>query len=110
MIFLFGFRRRVTRLGTLFMMCALCHTPAAQVLTKVRRYFTVFFIPVIPLGTTYALTCTMCGRASQIAPRVAGRYAAAVAAQGAPIPADSCDRPAAAAPEIAPPDQAPAAP
>jgi hypothetical protein len=31
-----------------------------------RRYFTLFFIPVIPLGTTYVMTCTMCGQSTKI--------------------------------------------
>jgi zinc-ribbon family len=110
MIILFGFRRRVARLGTIFMMCGLCHSPAAQALTRARRYFTVFFIPVIPLGTKYALTCTMCGRSSEISPEVAGRYVATAAAQAAPIPTDSSDLPAPPAIEAASSDQDPAAP
>ena len=78
MIILFGFRRRATRLATIFVMCAYCHTPAAHALTRTRKYFTVFFIPVIPLGTKYFTTCTMCGRATQITKEGADQYLAAV--------------------------------
>jgi hypothetical protein len=85
MIILFGFRRRATRLATIFVMCAYCHTPAAHVLTRTRRYFTLFFIPVIPLGTKYITTCTMCGHATQITKEGADQYLASVA-QSAPAP------------------------
>jgi zinc-ribbon family len=79
MIILFGFRRRATRLATIFVMCAYCHTPAAHALTRTRRYFTLFFIPVIPLGTKYITTCTMCGHGTQITKEGADQYLAAVA-------------------------------
>jgi zinc-ribbon family len=90
MIILFGFRRRATRLATIFVMCAYCHTPAAHALTRTRRYFTLFFIPVIPLGTKYITTCTMCGHSTQITKEGAHQYLAAVpppasTQNGAPI-------------------------
>jgi hypothetical protein len=75
-IILFGFRRKSSRLGTIFVVCGYCHTPAAHALTKIRKYFTLFFVPVIPLDTKYAITCTMCGRASQITKETAETYAA----------------------------------
>ena len=34
-------------------------TPAAQAVTRVPWYFTLFFIPVVPLGGKYVVTCTM---------------------------------------------------
>jgi hypothetical protein len=86
MIILFGFRRRASRLATIFVMCAYCHTPAAHALTRTRRYFTLFFIPVIPLGTKYITTCTMCGHSTQITKEGADQYLAAVA-QAAQAPA-----------------------
>jgi hypothetical protein len=79
MIILFGFRRRASRLATIFVMCAACRTPAAHALTRTRRYFTLFFVPVIPLGTKYFTTCTMCGHATQITKEGADRYLASVA-------------------------------
>jgi hypothetical protein len=79
MIILFGFRRKATRLATIFVMCAYCHTPAAHALTRTRRYFTLFFVPVIPLGTKYFTTCTMCGHGTQITKEGADQYLASVA-------------------------------
>jgi hypothetical protein len=78
MIILFGFRRKSSRLATIFVMCARCHTPAAHALTRARRYFTLFFIPVIPLGTKYFTTCTMCGHVTQITKEGADQYLASV--------------------------------
>ena len=79
MIILFGFRRRASRLATIFVMCAACRTPAAHALTRTRRYFTLFFVPLIPLGTKYFTTCTMCGHATQITKEGADHYLASVA-------------------------------
>ena len=53
MIILFGFRRTRARLGTILVMCGFCHTPAAHAIQRIRKFFTLFFIPVIPLGTKY---------------------------------------------------------
>jgi hypothetical protein len=78
MIILFGFRRKSSRLATIFVMCAHCHTPAAHALTRSRRYFTLFFIPLIPLGTKYFTTCTMCGHVTQITKEGADQYLASV--------------------------------
>jgi hypothetical protein len=71
MFIIFGFRRRASRLGIVFMMCDFCHTPAANAITRVRRYFTLFFIPVIPVGTKYSRTCTLCGRSTSISKEAA---------------------------------------
>jgi hypothetical protein len=79
MIILFGFRRKASRLATIFVMCGHCHTPAAHALTRTRRYFTLFFIPIIPLGTKYFTTCTMCGAVTQITKEGADQYLASVA-------------------------------
>jgi hypothetical protein len=78
MIILFGFRRKSARLATIFVMCARCHTPAAHALHRTRRYFTLFFIPLIPLGTKYFSTCTMCGQVTQITKEGADQYLASV--------------------------------
>jgi zinc-ribbon family len=78
MIILFGFRRRAARLATIFVMCGACRTPAAHALTRTRRYFTLFFIPVIPLGSKYFTTCTMCGHGTQITKEGADHYRAAL--------------------------------
>jgi hypothetical protein len=86
MIIVFGFRRRAARLATIFVMGAACRTPAAHALTRTRRYFTLFFVPLIPLGTKYFTTCTMCGHATQITKEGADHYLASVAQAPASAP------------------------
>ena len=66
MFIIFGVQRKVTRLATVLALCAFCHTPAAQVVIKVRTFFSLFFIPIIPMGTKYRATCTLCGQTSEI--------------------------------------------
>ena len=61
MLLIFGIRRRGHRMGTVFAICGQCHTPAAQALIRIKTFFTFFFIPLIPLGSKYRSTCTMCG-------------------------------------------------
>lgn len=91
MIIIFGFRRMLARLGTVFVLCASCSTPAAHALVRTRRWFTLFFIPVIPLGTKYFTTSALCGRATQITKEGADHYMAsaqqqAAATNGAAVP------------------------
>jgi hypothetical protein len=76
MIILFGFRRKSSRLATIFVMCAHCRTPAAHAVARTRRFFTLFFVPIIPLGTKYFTTCTMCGYVTQITKEGADQYLA----------------------------------
>jgi hypothetical protein len=60
-LLIFGLRRRGYRLANVFAMCGICHAPAAQAVVKIRTFFTFFFIPLIPVGTKYRSTCTLCG-------------------------------------------------
>jgi hypothetical protein len=94
MIILFGFRRKLTRLATVFVMCGHCNTPAAHALTRTRRYFTLFFVPVIAFGTKYFTTCTMCGYVTRVTKEGADHYLAA-AAQAANVSAPTPTAPAA---------------
>jgi hypothetical protein len=71
MFIIFGVQRKVARMATVLALCGFCHTPAAQVVTRVRSFFALFFIPVIPMGTKYRATCTMCGQTSEITPEEA---------------------------------------
>jgi hypothetical protein len=50
---------------------------------RTRRWFTLFFVPVIPLGTKYFTTCSLCGRATQITKEGADHYVASAREQAA---------------------------
>ncbi|MGH9019207.1 MAG: zinc-ribbon domain-containing protein, partial [Acidimicrobiales bacterium] len=66
MFVIFGIKRLRKRLATVFAMCGTCHTPAAQVIIRASTWFSLFFIPVIPLGSKYYSTCTMCGATTKV--------------------------------------------
>jgi hypothetical protein len=61
MLIIFGLRRRGYRMANVFAMCGICHSPAAQAVVRIKTFFTLFFVPIIPVGTKYRSTCTLCG-------------------------------------------------
>ena len=66
MFIIFGIKRMVHRLATVFAMCSQCGSPAAQVVARRSTWFSLFFIPVVPLGNKYFTTCTLCGVATKL--------------------------------------------
>jgi hypothetical protein len=66
MFLIFGVKRLKRRLATMLAVCGHCGRPAAQVIVRVSTWFSLFFIPVIPLGTKYFSTCTLCGQTMKI--------------------------------------------
>jgi uncharacterized Zn finger protein len=53
-------------LSTLVYICESCGNSAAHHLIKRTRRFTLFFIPLFPVGTTYVDSCTACGRVIEV--------------------------------------------
>lgn len=87
-IILFGIRRRAQRMAVVLQLCSRCHTPAAQTIIRVRTFFTLFFIPLIPLGSKYRSTCTMCGSTVALSAEEAEHLVASAQMQtGSPRPA-----------------------
>jgi hypothetical protein len=103
-LLIFGVRRRGYRMVNVFAMCGTCHTPAAHAVVRVKTFFTFFFIPLIPLGSKYRSTCTMCGAVSNLTKEQAD--AAVATAQQAqaggppPMPAAAVGSPTPAAPSV----------
>jgi hypothetical protein len=61
-LIILGLTSRDNLLGTVSYVCEHCGQPGAhQLIERVRR-FSVFFIPLIPLGSRHFDTCTVCGR------------------------------------------------
>jgi hypothetical protein len=50
MFFIFGLRSKVDRSGVVTEVCRNCGNQAAQVITRRSTTFTLFFIPLIPVG------------------------------------------------------------
>lgn len=66
-VLILGFRFSSVLLTTLLYVCERCGNNAAHELTRRVRKFTVFFIPVFPVGgAKYLDTCTVCGRVLQV--------------------------------------------
>ncbi|TDD37189.1 zinc-ribbon domain-containing protein [Saccharopolyspora elongata] len=63
---IWGFRSSVQRLASLQLVCPGCRVTCATTLNKGVTKFTLFFIPLFPTRTRYALTCTWCGTTSPI--------------------------------------------
>ena len=66
MFVIFGFQRKPHRLATIRSICAGCQDRGAQELFSVRTRFRLFFVPAVPLPTTYRTTCAGCGTSSTV--------------------------------------------
>lgn len=68
MILLFGFRNRVTDKGAaVAATCPRCHNSVVLHHLHTRRWFTLFFIPVLPLGVSHRLLmCPICRWAREV--------------------------------------------
>lgn len=80
---IFGFRSFVKTLAMITSVCRRCGNPAAHRLIQRSRWFTLFFIPLIPFGFSRYSTCTFCGVTYKVAKDEAERLIA-VSQQGRP--------------------------
>ncbi len=64
---IWGFRATSIVLTTAVYVCDRCGTNAAHRLTKRVRRFTLFFVPLFSVSTTYVDTCTACARDVEVA-------------------------------------------
>lgn len=65
-IFLWGFRSMTRTLAMTTLACRATNQPAAHRLSRITRWFTVFFIPVFPVGRRHLLTCSACGQSYKV--------------------------------------------
>lgn len=77
---IWGFRVSTALLATLVYVCDRCGRHAAHQLAKRVRKFTLFFIPLFPVGTKYLDTCVACGRTIEVAKQDAEQAALRAAA------------------------------
>lgn len=59
-VILYGIRRRSAGVGQLPYVCPRCHQNVPHTVVKMQTKFTLFFIPLFPLGTSYKATCANC--------------------------------------------------
>jgi len=84
---LFGFRTRPAELAALSLACRNGHV-AGHRIHKVVRWFTLFFIPVIPLSRRYSSVCLQCGLTLKLTREEADALVARAAATPVDAPAD----------------------
>lgn len=73
---IFGLSTRDFLMATLFFLCERCQNQGAHQLVRRVRRISLFFIPLIPVGTRYLDQCTVCGRTIDV-PRAEAERAAA---------------------------------
>jgi hypothetical protein len=62
MFLIYGIRRKIKALGQLGYGCSCCGRDTMHTAYMERKWVTFFFIPVIPFGRGYGLSCNVCGR------------------------------------------------
>ena len=66
MLIVFGIRKMRRRLGVALMMCGHCRQPCAHSIVRLQTWFSLFFVPVLPVGTTFFTVCSLCAGATRI--------------------------------------------
>jgi hypothetical protein len=61
MFFLIGFRTKAKAIAQVERPCTKCARSTVQTALETKKWFTLFFIPVIPLGSTRYVKCNLCG-------------------------------------------------
>ena len=74
---LFGTRRTTTNIGRAMVGCQRCNQQAWFTFARTSRHFTLFFIPLIPLGSTTRAVCGTCGFAQTVPDATANQMLAA---------------------------------
>ena len=84
---IFGTRTMAKTLAMITLVCGRCGNPSAHRIVQRSRWFTLFFIPVIPFGFTRTSTCTYCGATAKLTKEEAQRLVDhAQTAVGSPTP------------------------
>jgi len=68
MFVLFGFGREKRRdYGpTIPIICPNCHNPTHLRLIEIEKWFSLFFVPILPYDSTYLLVCDVCSRGIEL--------------------------------------------
>ena len=83
MLFFFGLRTKTRGIKQVECPCTKCARRTMFTAVEVKRYFTLFFIPVIPLGTKHLIRCNLCGLTLKCPPELEAQITAKTMAAGA---------------------------
>ena len=73
MFFLFGVRTKAKALAQVENSCSKCGRPTMHAIAETQKWFTLFFIPVIPLGGNHFAKCGVCGLTKKCSPEMANQ-------------------------------------
>jgi hypothetical protein len=77
MFFLIGVRTKAKALGQIDRTCGKCARATVQTVVETRKWLTLFFIPVIPLGgNNQVVRCNLCGLTVKGTPELQTQLAA----------------------------------
>jgi ribosomal protein L37E len=65
-IIISGRRQRNKVMGQVLFTCSQCKRQAYHTVVRSQRWFTLYFLPLIPLKETTTLRCNLCGLQSMI--------------------------------------------
>ena len=83
MFFLFGMRTKAKPMGQVERPCTKCARNTMQTAIETKRWFTLFFIPVVPLGSSQVVRCNLCGLTLKASPELSTQLSAKGMAAGA---------------------------
>jgi hypothetical protein len=83
MLFLFGVRTKAKPIAQIEYPCSKCARSTMYTAMESKRWFTLFFIPVIPLGSTHVVRCNLCGLVLKCSPELKARLTSKAMAAGA---------------------------
>ena len=83
MFFLLGTRTKAKAIGQVERPCTKCGKHTVQTAVETKRWFTLFLIPVIPLGSSQVVRCNLCGLILKASPELQAQLASKAMAAGA---------------------------
>ena len=83
MFFLIGIRTKAKAIAQQERACKKCVRPTMHAIVQTKKFFTLFFIPVIPLGGNLFARCGVCGLNTQCTAELKDQPAIKAAAAGA---------------------------
>ena len=82
MLFFFGLRTKTRGIKQVECPCTKCARRTVFTAMEVKKYFTLFFIPVIPLGTKRVIRCNLCGLTLKCSPELEAQITGKAMAAG----------------------------
>jgi uncharacterized Zn finger protein len=70
MFFLFGMRTKSKGVAQIEYPCTKCAHATMHLVVESKRWFTLFFIPVIPFGGNHLIRCNLCGLTLKCSPEL----------------------------------------